>query len=97
MNNIELKAGLTIQCDSIAVNINFLNDTEVFVSQRGYGTDLPHNCLGLKRYPQDQFKKMLLEAIQKGATVFHAIGPDDLPVCDFCGKMITSTNAEVIL
>lgn len=57
MNNIELKAGLTIQCDSIAVNINFLNDTEVFVSQRGYGTDLPHNCLGLKRYPQDQFKK----------------------------------------
>lgn len=83
MNNstfIELRAGLTIQRDSIAVNINFLDGTDVFVSRHGYGADLPHNCLDLKRYPQDQFKKMLMEAIQKGAAVFHAVGSEDLPL-----------------
>lgn len=80
MQAIELRAGLTIQRGGVAVNINFTDSEQVFVSRHGFNVTLPHNCLSLERYPQAQFQQMMQSAIENGATLFHAVGSEDLPL-----------------
>lgn len=91
---IQLQAGLTIQRDGVAVNVNFLDDQQVFVSRHGYGAKLPHNCLSLDRYPREHFQNLIQTAIQQGATVFHAVGSEDLPLPQ---ELIADADEQVLI
>jgi hypothetical protein len=79
---IQIISGLTFQQAGVAINVNFVLDDSVYVSRHEKITDnpLPHNCTGLTVYDFSNFERLAEIAIADGASVFSAIGDQDLPL-----------------